>query len=84
MSAIFSLYSLTKILLLLICSCTYVHLQWPSILEKYNPITNKGNPNSRNSNNILSLFWKLARIGERASFYVSVSLFAIGISQLIS
>jgi hypothetical protein len=84
MSAIFSLYSLTKILLLLICSCTYVHLQWPSILEKYNPITNKGNPNAKNKNSILSLFWKLARIGERASFYVSALLFAFGVSQLIS
>lgn len=79
MSAIFSLFSLLKLILLLICSCTYVHLQWPSILEKYNPTTNKTNKSS-----LMSLFWKFARIGERASFYISALLLFMGVSQSIS
>ncbi|CDR39285.1 CYFA0S03e01728g1_1 [Cyberlindnera fabianii] len=34
MSALFNFTSLLQVILLLICSCTYIHLSWPSILDR--------------------------------------------------
>ncbi|KAJ3023803.1 hypothetical protein HKX48_000937 [Thoreauomyces humboldtii] len=59
MSALFHFQSLLLVILLLICTCTYIRAQFPSILD-------------RNKSGVLGLFWKAARIGERMSPYVSV------------
>ncbi|KAI8586121.1 hypothetical protein BDZ88DRAFT_430312 [Geranomyces variabilis] len=59
MSAIFHFQSLLLVLLLLICTCTYIRAQFPSVLD-------------RNKSGFLGVFWKAARIGERLSPYVSL------------
>ncbi|AMD20521.1 HDL223Cp [Eremothecium sinecaudum] len=72
MSALFKFASLLQVLLLLICSSTYVHTQWPSLLQ------------NNNQNGILRVFWKFARIGERASPYVSLACILMAINQFNS
>ncbi|KAI8062670.1 transmembrane protein 167 precursor [Gongronella butleri] len=71
MSAIFNFQSLVLVILLLICTCTYVRAQAPSLIDR-----NKTGP--------LGLFWKAARIGERLSPYVSLACFIMALSILIS
>jgi len=58
MSAIFNFQSLLVVILLLICTCTYIRSLFPSILDK-------------NKTGLLGTFWKFARIGERKSPWVS-------------
>ncbi|SCV15443.1 Protein kish [Nakaseomyces glabratus] len=72
MSALFNFASLLQVILLLICSCTYIHTQWPSLLDRYK------------NHDILGAFWKMARIGERASPYVSVACILMAINQFNS
>ncbi|CCH59518.1 hypothetical protein TBLA_0B06970 [Henningerozyma blattae CBS 6284] len=69
MSALFSFRSMLQVILLLICSSTYIHCQWPSLLDRYK------------NHSTLGAFWKMARIGERASPYVSLACIAMAISQ---
>ncbi|KAI9348728.1 UPF0373 protein precursor [Zopfochytrium polystomum] len=59
MSALFHFQSLLLVILLMICTCTYVKAQFPSLIDK-------------NRTGFLGLFWKAARIGERLSPYVSI------------
>ncbi|SCW01950.1 LAFE_0E10836g1_1 [Lachancea fermentati] len=70
MSALFNFRALLQVLLLLICSCTYIHAQWPSILDRYK------------DHSMLGAFWKFARIGERASPYVSLACIIMAVQQL--
>ncbi|QGN17701.1 protein KSH1 [Kluyveromyces marxianus] len=72
MSALFNFRSLLQVLLLFICSCTYVHAQRPSLLDRYK------------DSGMLGVFWKFARIGERASPYVSLACIAMAVSQFNS
>ncbi|ODM96820.1 Protein kish-A [Orchesella cincta] len=65
MSALFNFQSLLTVVALLICTCTYIHSIFPSILD-------------RNKTGVLGTFWKCARIGERLSPYVAV--FCIGLA----
>ncbi|RKO86994.1 hypothetical protein BDK51DRAFT_18339, partial [Blyttiomyces helicus] len=67
-SALFHFQSLLLVILLTICTCTYIRAQFPSILD-------------RNKTGLLGLFWKAARIGERLSPYVS--LWCIGMALRI-
>ncbi|KAI8385034.1 transmembrane protein 167 precursor [Radiomyces spectabilis] len=71
MSAIFNFESLLLIILLLICTCTYVRAQAPSLLDG-------------NKTGVLGLFWKAARIGERLSPYVSLACIIMGVKIMIS
>ncbi|KAI8076781.1 DUF1242-domain-containing protein [Halteromyces radiatus] len=71
MSAIFNFQSLLLVILLLICTCTYIRAQAPSLID-------------RNKTGILGLFWKAARIGERLSPYVSLACIIMAISIMIS
>jgi Protein of unknown function (DUF1242) len=59
-SAIFNFQSLLSVILLLICTCTYLRSLFPSIID-------------RNKKGMMGSFWKLARIGERKSPYVAVA-----------
>ncbi|KAL6832471.1 hypothetical protein V8C40DRAFT_137551 [Trichoderma camerunense] len=52
MSALFNFKSLLLVILLLICTSTYVHHFTPGIMD-------------RNKNGVMGIFWKCARIGER-------------------
>ncbi|XP_078577780.1 protein kish-A [Branchiostoma floridae x Branchiostoma japonicum] len=69
MSAIFNFQSLLVVVLLLICTCTYVRAMAPRMLDK-------------NKTGILGIFWKCARIGERKSPYVAVCCIAMAIGIL--
>ena len=70
MSALFNFNSLIQVILLLICSCTYVHTQWPSLLDRYK------------DHEALGAFWKMARLGERASPYVSLACILVALGQI--
>ncbi|EDO16736.1 hypothetical protein Kpol_1003p41 [Vanderwaltozyma polyspora DSM 70294] len=72
MSALFNFTSLLQVILLLICSSTYIHSQWPSFLDRYK------------DQSVLGAFWKLARIGERASPYVSLACIIMAVNQFNS
>jgi len=69
MSALFNFQSLLTVVLLLICTCTYVHAVVPSILDRYKT----GFP---------GIFWKCARIGERKSPWVAVFCVAMALNEL--
>ncbi|OAD74637.1 hypothetical protein PHYBLDRAFT_144014 [Phycomyces blakesleeanus NRRL 1555(-)] len=70
-SAIFNFQSLLLVVLLLICTCTYVRAQAPSLMD-------------RNKTGVLGLFWKASRVGERLSPYVSLACIIMGISIMTS
>ncbi|KAK4101935.1 DUF1242-domain-containing protein [Parathielavia hyrcaniae] len=59
MVSLFNFTSLLLVILLLICTCAYVHQLFPAILD-------------RNKTGITGIFWKCARIGERLSPYMSL------------
>ncbi|EGG25198.1 TMEM167 family protein [Cavenderia fasciculata] len=65
MSAIFNFQSLLVVILLFICTCTYIRASYPKLLEV------------RNKHSISGLPWKAARIGERLSPWVSASYFFV-------
>ena len=69
MSAIFSFESLLTVVLLLICTCTYIHAVTPSILD-------------RNKTGFPGVFWKCARIGERKSPWVAACCLGMAFSIL--
>ncbi|PWN99427.1 DUF1242-domain-containing protein [Tilletiopsis washingtonensis] len=60
MSALFNFRSLLLVLVLLICTCTYVRATIPRLVD-------------RNQKGFLGVFYKCARIGERLSPYVSLA-----------
>ncbi|KAI9004140.1 hypothetical protein BC832DRAFT_531834, partial [Gaertneriomyces semiglobifer] len=68
-SSFFHFQSLLLVILLTICTCTYIRAQFPSILDK-------------NKSGFLGLFWKAARIGERLSPYVSLCCIVMGLRYL--
>lgn len=69
-SALFNFHSLLLVLLLLICTSTYVHATMPG-------------PMDRNKSGPLGVFWKCARIGERLSPWVGAACVAMAVSYLI-
>ncbi|KAJ2147655.1 hypothetical protein IW142_001533 [Coemansia sp. RSA 564] len=69
MTALFNFQSLMLVVLLTICTCTYLRAQAPSLVD-------------RNKTGFVGLFWKAARIGERLSPYVSIACFVMAF-QLI-
>ncbi|KAL1917465.1 uncharacterized protein VTP21DRAFT_3858 [Calcarisporiella thermophila] len=71
MSALFNFQSLLLVIVLVICTCTYVRAQAPSLLD-------------RNKTGFLGVFWKAARIGERLSPYVSLVCIIMAVSILIA
>ncbi|KAH8706627.1 hypothetical protein BGZ61DRAFT_224612 [Ilyonectria robusta] len=59
MSALFNFQSLLLVLLLLICTSSYVHHFAPSIMDN-------------RKDGAMGIFWKCARIGERLSPFISI------------
>ncbi|KAI0704414.1 hypothetical protein C8T65DRAFT_810279 [Cerioporus squamosus] len=59
-SALFNFQSLLLVILLLICTCTYVRAVAPRLID-------------RNKEGFPGLFWMSARIGERLSPYVAMA-----------
>ncbi|KAF9504104.1 hypothetical protein BS47DRAFT_1290336, partial [Hydnum rufescens UP504] len=70
-SALFNFQSLLLVLLLTICTCTYVRAVAPSIVD-------------RNKDGFLGVFWKCARIGEkRLSPYVALACVAMAVNLVL-
>eukprot|EP00013_Stygamoeba_regulata_P010255 CAMPEP_0177683250 /NCGR_PEP_ID=MMETSP0447-20121125/31688_1 /TAXON_ID=0 /ORGANISM="Stygamoeba regulata, Strain BSH-02190019" /LENGTH=72 /DNA_ID=CAMNT_0019192799 /DNA_START=38 /DNA_END=256 /DNA_ORIENTATION=+ len=72
MSAIFNFQSLCVVVLLLICTCAYLHMNTPlaSFMD-------------RNKDGSMVMFWRFARIGERLSPWVSLACIAMGVWLLM-
>lgn len=70
-SALFNFQSLLVVIVLVICTCTYLHAQIPSLLDA----RKKG---------LSGTFWKAARIGERLSPWVSASCLILGVYNLFN
>ncbi|KAI5695098.1 protein kish-A [Diaphorina citri] len=69
MLALFNFQSLLTVIILLICTCTYLRSLFPSLLD-------------RNKTGVMGTFWKFARIGERKSPYVSVFCLGLAMASL--
>jgi len=69
MSAIFNFGSLLTVVLLLICTCTYLRALFPSLLD-------------RNKQGLTGILWKCARIGERKSPWVAACCVAMALKIL--
>ncbi|KAL1733613.1 hypothetical protein EV714DRAFT_269572 [Schizophyllum commune] len=70
MSALFNFQSLLLVILLVICTCTYVRGIMPRLID-------------RNKEGFLGLFWMSARIGERLSPYVALACVAMAVKILM-
>ncbi|KAF4565625.1 hypothetical protein EYR40_002308 [Pleurotus pulmonarius] len=70
MSALFNFQSLLLVILLVICTCTYVRGVAPRLID-------------RNKQGFLGLFFMAARIGERLSPYVALACIAMAVTILI-
>ncbi|KAK9820478.1 hypothetical protein WJX72_010759 [[Myrmecia] bisecta] len=70
MSALFDFKAFLTVVLLTICTCTFVKLKTPSILSE--------------RTGFRGLFWKAARIGERLSPWVALGCFAMGFTILFT
>ncbi|KAM3721893.1 Protein kish-A [Dirofilaria immitis] len=64
LSALFNFQSLISVLLLLICTCTYIRAFVPKLID-------------RNKEGFLGVFWKCARIGERLSPWIALACFSM-------
>ncbi|KIO01991.1 hypothetical protein M404DRAFT_148892 [Pisolithus tinctorius Marx 270] len=69
-SALFNFQSLLRVILLMICTCTYVRAVAPRLID-------------RNKEGILGLFFMSARIGERLSPYVAMACVAMAVTMLV-
>ncbi|KDQ59584.1 hypothetical protein JAAARDRAFT_127161, partial [Jaapia argillacea MUCL 33604] len=69
-SALFNFESLLRVILLMICTCTYIRAVAPRLID-------------RNKEGFLGLLWMCARIGERLSPYVALACFAMAMSLII-
>ncbi|XP_031788186.1 protein kish-A isoform X2 [Nasonia vitripennis] len=67
--ALFNFQSLLAIILMMICTCAYIRLILPNLMD-------------RNKKGFLGVFWKFARIGERKSPYVAACCMLMSISIL--
>ncbi|KAI8108586.1 hypothetical protein M9434_006611 [Picochlorum sp. BPE23] len=66
MSALFDFRSFVCVLLLTICTCTYIKLKAPSLFSQ--------------RTGFRGVFWKFARVGERLSLWVSLALIGMAVS----
>lgn len=66
MSALFDFRSFICVLLLTICTCTYVKLKAPTLLN--------------DKTGFRGLFWKFARVGERLSPWVSLACICMAVN----
>ncbi|OAX43734.1 DUF1242-domain-containing protein [Rhizopogon vinicolor AM-OR11-026] len=69
MSALFNFQSLLMVILLMICTSTYVRAVAPRLVDK-------------NKEGFLGLFFMSARIGERLSPYVALACVAMAVTIL--
>ncbi|CAO1617962.1 unnamed protein product [Parajaminaea phylloscopi] len=70
MSALFNFQSLLLVILLLVCTSTYARATAPGLID-------------RNKEGFLGLFFKMARIGERLSPYVSIACLIMAVYTFV-
>ncbi|CAO1631501.1 unnamed protein product [Jaminaea pallidilutea] len=70
MSALFNFQSLLLVVLLLVCTSTYARATAPGLVD-------------RNKAGFFGLFFKMARIGERLSPYVSLACLVMAVYTLL-
>ncbi|KAH9946706.1 DUF1242-domain-containing protein [Amylocystis lapponica] len=70
MSALFNFQSLLLVILLMICTCTYMRAVAPRLID-------------RNKEGFFGVFWMSARIGERLSPYVALACVVMAVTVLI-
>ncbi|KAK7948506.1 uncharacterized protein PG986_009392 [Apiospora aurea] len=70
MSALFNFQSLLLVIILFICTCTYLHGFFPGFMD-------------RHRQGFMGIAWKAARIGERLSPYVALSCLAMAVWIMI-
>ncbi|KAG1878969.1 DUF1242-domain-containing protein [Suillus subluteus] len=66
---LFNFQSLLLVILLMICTCTYVRAVAPRLVD-------------RNKEGFLGLFFMSARIGERLSPYVALACIAMAVTMI--
>mmetsp|Transcript_43599 Transcript_43599/g.105727 ORF Transcript_43599/g.105727 Transcript_43599/m.105727 type:complete len:84 (+) Transcript_43599:201-452(+) len=81
MSAIFDFSSVLMILLLMICTCTYLREMRPGLFDGGKP-RDPNLPAHANRDGLAGFCWKLSRVGERLSPFVGASCFFMAIYQL--
>ncbi|KAG1718197.1 DUF1242-domain-containing protein, partial [Suillus lakei] len=69
-SALFNFQSLLLVILLMICTCTYVRAVAPRLVD-------------RNKAGFLELFFMSARIGECLSPYVALACVAMAVTMIV-
>lgn len=70
MSALFDFNAFLIVVLLTICTCTYIKMRAPRMLSV--------------KTGFRGLFWKAARIGERLSPWVGISCIVMGVVILVT
>ncbi|ETV98832.1 hypothetical protein H310_08335 [Aphanomyces invadans] len=74
MTALFNFTGMLTMVLLIICTCTYIRLKMPTIFDRGQlPGKHEG---------FTGLCWKASRIGERKSEYVAALLLAMAVHRL--
>ncbi|ELP91386.1 transmembrane protein 167 precursor, putative [Entamoeba invadens IP1] len=73
MTALFNFQSMMVVIILFVCTCTYLRLNI-GFIRNFMDKKKEGVP---------GMMWKAARLGERASPWVSLSCIALGIATLI-
>jgi hypothetical protein len=68
-SGLFNFQSILTILLLMCCTCAYVRNKFKTYIDKY-------------KTGFSGIFWKFARIGERASLFVSFACLIMAVATL--
>jgi hypothetical protein len=87
MSALFDFPSLLTVILLIICTATYLKVSYPtiydaSIVSSAEGEQTFGGPKVVPRNGLLGVAWKASRIGERLSPYIGVSCVIMAIHVL--
>nr|CCA21670.1 conserved hypothetical protein [Albugo laibachii Nc14] len=74
MSALFSLPGLITVILLFICTCSYIRAKFPTVFDR--------NQQPGKHEGLSGLCWKASRIGERKSPYVAGALILMALHTL--
>ncbi|KAJ0104901.1 hypothetical protein Patl1_17479 [Pistacia atlantica] len=82
MSALFNFHSFLTVVLLVICTCTFVKMQFPTILEQKTGFPSCPSYGVFSCGRFRGFFWKAARIGERLSPWVAAGCLTMGVSIL--
>lgn len=89
MSAIFDFSSLITVLLFLICTCTYLRELRPTIFDPSVPLPSENSNGLQQSelqrlkhDGLSGVCWKLSRIGERMSPYISGACLLVAVHVL--